>query len=87
VRRLHGHVSGELRESGDAITRLEGRRASCLDYRIARRSATECAAILDLVGELRLADADQLRHGEQQLQTVVAMPIGLAKHMERQAFA
>lgn len=52
-------------------------------YRIARRSATECAAILDVIDELKLAQAPQLRTGRQQLQTIVAMLIGLVKHMEK----
>jgi four helix bundle protein len=51
--------------------------------RIARRSATECAAILDIAGELGLVPDDRLREGRQQLQTIVAMLVGLVKHIEK----
>ena len=42
-------------------------------YRMARRSATECAAILDVFGRLRLAAPDQLSPGREMLVQVVAM--------------
>jgi four helix bundle protein len=42
-------------------------------YRIARRSATESAAILDASRSLKLADLDQLRHGRELLLRIVAM--------------
>ena len=58
------------------------RREKARFYRIARRSATECAAILDIAGELQLAPEDRLREGRQQLQTIVAMLVGLVKHIE-----
>lgn len=51
-------------------------------YRIARRSATECAAILDIVRALELAREPPLREGREQLQTIVAMLIGLVKSLE-----
>ena len=58
------------------------RREKARFYRIARRSATECAAILDIAGELQLAPEDRLREGRQQLQSIVAMLVGLVKHIE-----
>ncbi len=45
-------------------------------------SATECAAILDIAGELDLPDEAQLGAGRQHLQTIVAVLIGLVKHIE-----
>jgi four helix bundle protein len=59
------------------------RREKARFYRIARRSATECAAILDIAGELELVPDDRLREGRQQLQTIVAMLVGLVKHIEK----
>ena len=49
---------------------------------MARRSATECAAILDVARELQLAREGQLREAREQLQTIVAMLIGLVKPLE-----
>ena len=59
------------------------RREKARFYRMARRSATECAAILDIVVELKLTDELQLREGREQLKTIVAMLVGLVKHMEK----
>ena len=42
-------------------------------YRIARRSATECAAILDACGVLHLPNAHRLTEGRQLLLRIVAM--------------
>jgi four helix bundle protein len=52
-------------------------------YRIARRSATECAAILDVAAELQLANEKHITEGKEQLRTIVSMLIGLAKWLER----
>ena len=51
---------------------------------MARRSATECAAILDIIETLELGDQEHVRDGGKLLQTIVAMLVGLVKHMERQ---
>ncbi len=53
-------------------------------YRIARRSATECAGILDILRELELVEQAKLEIGREQLRMIVAMLIGLVKHCERQ---
>ncbi len=53
-------------------------------YRIARRSATECAGILDILRELGLVEQAKLEIGKEQLRMIVAMLIGLVKHCERQ---
>jgi four helix bundle protein len=42
-------------------------------YRMARRSATECASILDVCGRLRLADTSKLADGRGLLLRIVAM--------------
>ena len=42
-------------------------------YRMARRSAFECAAILDVLSTQHLADPTELRRGEQLLQRIGAM--------------
>lgn len=52
-------------------------------YRIARRSATESAAILDIVDRLNLAPANGVRTGKSKLQEIVAMLVKLAKTMEQ----
>jgi four helix bundle protein len=52
-------------------------------YRIARRSATECAGILDIVAELHLADERKIAEGKEQLMIIVSMLIGLAKWLEK----
>ena len=59
------------------------RREKARFYRMARRSATECAAILDVARELGLAREDELHGPRGELRTIVAMLIGLVKHVER----
>ncbi len=51
-------------------------------YRIARRSATECAAILDIAQKLKLADPKLVEDGKTLLQQIVAMLVGLSKWSE-----
>ncbi len=54
-------------------------------YRMARRSATECAAILDIVRELDLADREAVIDARNLLRSIVAQLIGLGKKMEEEA--
>ena len=49
-------------------------------YRIARRSATESAAILDACNLLALADASAYRDGRALLLRIVAMLVALTRH-------
>jgi four helix bundle protein len=56
------------------------RREKARFYRIARRSATECAAILDIAGELELVPDGRLLEGRQH---IVAMLVGLVEHIEK----
>ena len=48
-------------------------------YRMARRSATECAAILDVLRELEASEASLLVAGREQLLGIVAMLVGLVR--------
>lgn len=48
-------------------------------YRIARRSATECAAILDVCTTLKLVQLEQFQVGRELLLRVVAMLTQMAK--------
>jgi hypothetical protein len=75
------HEAHDIAEGAGEFARREKARF----YRMARRSATECAAILDVVDELDLAQEQQLREGREQLQTIVAMLIGLVKRTESQS--
>ncbi|HET9981962.1 MAG TPA: four helix bundle protein [Longimicrobiales bacterium] len=52
-------------------------------YRMARRSATECAAILDVLEVLRLAEGTDLASGREQLDRVVAMLTPMTRLDER----
>ena len=51
-------------------------------YRIARRSATECAAIMDVCQRLRLVSQEQFGVGREHLLRVVAMLIRMARSVE-----
>lgn len=51
-------------------------------YRIARRSATECAAILDVTERLNLVSRDQIASARQQLKVIVAMLIVMGRRKE-----
>jgi len=48
-------------------------------YRIARRSATECAAILDVADRLGIVESAALRQGRTLLLRIVAMLVKLAR--------
>jgi four helix bundle protein len=48
-------------------------------YRIARRSATECAAILDVCLKLHLAEPSKVQTGRELLLRIVAMLTQMAK--------
>ena len=48
-------------------------------YRMAKRSATECAAVLDVCKELNLAPRDALVRGREQLLRIVSMLVKLAQ--------
>jgi four helix bundle protein len=50
-------------------------------YRIARRSATECAAILDVAIEIGALEPSQVDVAKQHLREIVAMLIALGKRL------
>lgn len=54
-------------------------------YRIARRSATECAAILDIIRELEMVDPSAVAAAKELLRDIVSMLIGLGKWAEDNA--
>ena len=51
-------------------------------YRIARRSATECAAILDVAARLKLVSEDSIVTAKAELRPIVAMLVVLGKSTE-----
>lgn len=51
-------------------------------YRMAKRSATECAAVLDIFGVLGLAGATELDKGRACLVDIVSMLVGLVKSIK-----
>jgi four helix bundle protein len=52
-------------------------------YRMGRRSATECAAVLDVCARLQLGEVAKLAAGRMLLVEVVAMLTTMAKNKER----
>ena len=48
-------------------------------YRIARRSATECAAVLDVCGKLGLANEERQRVGRELLIRIVSMLVRMSR--------
>lgn len=50
-------------------------------YRMAKRSATECAAILDVCGCLELVERDRLESGHELLLRIVSMLTKMARGM------
>lgn len=50
-------------------------------YRIAKRSATECSAVLDVCRELSLVESNFITEGRELLHKVVSMLIKLIKSM------
>ncbi len=51
-------------------------------YHIARRSATECAAIMDILRRLHAAANDDLQQAEKRLSEIVSMLTGLVKGLD-----
>ncbi len=78
--RGHGYLVDQLQRAATSITLniAEGAGEFSRDekhrfYRMSRRSATECAAILDVLSTLHLADATELEKGKELLDRIVAM--------------
>ncbi len=51
-------------------------------YRMAKRSATECAAVLDICSKLKLADAEKIEQCKELLLRIVSMLIKMARAIE-----
>jgi four helix bundle protein len=80
LQRGRGYLSDQLRRAATSITLniAEGagefaRTEKARFYRIAKRSTTECAAILDVCRQLGLSDSEQLLQGRALLLRIVAM--------------
>lgn len=54
----------------------------CRFFEMARGSALECAAILDALGVKKLISGEQRRDGKLQLESVVAMLVGLLRRLD-----
>ena len=80
LQRGRGYLSDQLRRAATSITLniAEGagefaRTEKARFYRIAKRSTTECAAILDVCCQLGISNSDQLLQGRTLLLRIVAM--------------
>ena len=58
------------------------RKAKARLYRIARRSATECVAIMDILRRLPVAASDDLKRAERSLFEIVSMLTGLVTSLD-----
>jgi len=52
-------------------------------YRMAKRSATECAAVLDVMRELSVGDLAAIEDGLDRLAKIVSMHVKLCKSLEK----
>jgi four helix bundle protein len=80
LERGRGYLADQLRRASTSIAFniAEGageynRREKSRFYRIAKRSTTECAAILDVCVRLELSDAEIIEEGRELLLRIVAM--------------
>ena len=84
--RGRGYLADQLRRASTsvALNIAEGAGEFARDdkarfYRMARRSATECAAILDVCRRLELLDADAYQSGRDRLLGIVSMLVRLIR--------
>lgn len=89
ARRLHPHLRDQLLRASTSIVLniAEGagefsRREKARFYRIARRSATESAAMLDILQAMKALPEADLEWPRAHLSEIVAMLIGLARTFE-----
>jgi four helix bundle protein len=90
VSRGRGYLADQLRRAATSIPLniAEGagefsRRDKARFYRIARRSAAECAAILDVCRSLSLSSEQDITSGRELLNRIVAMLTRLAQTSTR----
>jgi four helix bundle protein len=81
LRRASASIALNVAEGAGEFSRKEKARF----YRIARRSATECAAVLDLLVDWAILSDDDVRDGRELLQRIVAMLVRIARMLESQA--
>lgn len=86
----HGYLADQLRRAALSITLNTAEGAGefapaekARFYRMARRSATECAAILDVMRELAVAAPEAIEDGQDRLAKIVSMLVKLGKVHER----
>lgn len=84
--RGRGYLADQLRRASTsvALNIAEGAGEFARDdkarfYRMARRSATECAAILDVCRHLELLDSDAYESGRDRLLSIVSMLVRLIR--------
>ena len=85
----HGYIADQLRRAALSITLNTAEGAGEFApaekarlYRMAKRSATECAAILDVLRELAVGDPAKIEDGHERLFKIVSMHIKLCKSLE-----
>lgn len=85
----HAYLADQLRRAALSITLNTAEGAGefapgekARFYRMAKRSATECAAVLDVVGELGLGGAKIVDDGQERLFRIVSMLVKLCKMLE-----
>lgn len=86
----HGYLADQLRRAALSITLNTAEGAGefaptekARFYRMARRSGTECAAILDVMRELAVGEPTEIENGLERLVKIVSMLIKLGKTHER----
>ncbi|MBY0522647.1 MAG: four helix bundle protein [Gemmataceae bacterium] len=86
----NGYLADQLHRAGISIALniAEGagefsKREKARFYRMARRSATECSAILDVCRVLHLADVEPLNAGREMLLRVVSMLIKMVRNIDQ----
>ena len=87
--RGHSHIADQLRRAATSIALNIAEGAGEFSptdkarfYRIARRSATECAAILDICDRLELASAGHTVSGHEMLRQIISMLVALIRTCE-----
>ncbi len=87
--RGHSHIADQLRRAATSIALNIAEGAGEFSptdkarlYRIARRSAAECGAILDVCEKLQLASRDHIASGHGMLREIISMLVVLVRACE-----
>lgn len=85
----HAYLADQLRRAALSVTLNTAEGAGEFSpaekarfYRMAKRSATECAAVLDVIGELGLGERATVDDGQERLSRIVSMLIRLCQRLE-----